>query len=142
METLVLNLTKANEAYRNGLALQMTDEEYDAGMEELSKKVPNHPLLKKVRAAPSQQKDKKTVVMPYYLGSLNKAKVADDLTKWTKARHGIYVVSEKLDGISGLWNPTQKKLYLSGDDNTGLDVSAWLTHMALSPTGIVSNDIP
>lgn len=144
MEALVSKLTKANEAYRNGLALQMTDEEYDAGMEELSKKVPNHPLLKKVRAAPAQQKDKKTVTMPYYLGSLNKAKVADDLIKWTKARQGqclgIYVVSEKLDGISGLWNPTQKKLYLSGDDNTGLDVSAWLTHMSLSPTGKVSND--
>ena len=46
MEKLVQQLTKANEAYRNGLSLTMTDEEYDAGLEELAKKVPNHPFLK------------------------------------------------------------------------------------------------
>jgi NAD-dependent DNA ligase len=137
MEVLVARLTKANDAYRNGLTLQMTDEEYDAGIEELQKRVPNHPLLKKVRAPPLQSK---TVTMPYYLGSLNKAKVAEDLLKWTKAKQN-YVVSEKLDGISGLWNPTLKRLYLSGDDNTGLDVSAWLTHMSLSPSSLAS-DIP
>ena len=91
MEVLVARLTKANDAYRNGLTLQMTDEEYDAGIEELQKRVPNHPLLKKVRAPPLQSK---TVTMPYYLGSLNKAKVAEDLLKWTKAKQN-YVVSEK-----------------------------------------------
>lgn len=142
MEVLVSNLTKANEAYRNGQPLHMTDEEYDAGMEELSKKVPNHPLLTRVRATPVS-KTNKIVTMPYYLGSLNKAKVADDLKKWAKKveSYGSYLVSEKLDGISGLWNPTQKKLYLSGDDNTGLDVSAWLTYMSLSPKA-VSSDVP
>ena len=141
MEALVSRLTMANEAYRNGLALQMTDEEYDAGIEELSKKVPNHPILNRVRASPISTS--KIVTMPYYLGSLNKAKVADDLKKWSKkvVSHGPYVVSEKLDGISGLWNPTQKKLYLSGDDNTGLDVSAWLTYMSLSPTKL-AHDVP
>jgi len=72
MEVLVARLTKANEAYRNGLTLQMTDEEYDAGIEELQKKVPNHPLLKKVRAPPLHVN--KTVTMPYYLGSLDKDK--------------------------------------------------------------------
>ena len=138
MELLVARLTKANDAYRNGLAILMTDEEYDAGIDELQKKVPNHPLLKKTRAPPSQIS--KTVPMPYYLGSLNKAKVAEELLKWTKAKQN-YVVSEKLDGISGLWNPTLKKLYLSGDDNTGLDVSAWLAYMSLSKT-YVADDIP
>lgn len=140
LATLVLSLTRANDAYRNGRPLIMTDEEYDAGMEELAKKVPNHPLLKKVRAEPVSGR---TVKMPYYLGSLDKAKVSDELSKWLNkcAKDSTYVVSEKLDGISGLWNPVGKKLYLSGDDNTGLDVSAWLDHVSVSETHM-SDDIP
>lgn len=141
MDILVQSLTKANEAYRNGLTITMTDEEYDAGVELLAKQVPNHPFLKKLRAAPTAAAASKTVTMPYYLGSLNKAKVADDLTKWTKSAAAPYVVSEKLDGISGLWSPAQKKLYLSGDDNKGLDVSSWLSHMSLSPSSLAT-DIP
>lgn len=140
MDILVSRLTKANNAYRNGLTLLMTDEEYDAGMDELARHVPNHPLLKKTRAAPITTQ--KTVKMPYYLGSLNKAKVADDLTKWLQKTTLPYCVSEKLDGISGLWNPAESKLYLSGDDNTGLDVSAWLKYMSLSPKGEIADDIP
>ena len=82
MDVLVNQLTRANEAYRNGQALVMTDEEYDAGMELLASKVPNHPLLKLVRAPPSGRGA--TVKMPFYLGSLDKAKVAEDLLKWVK----------------------------------------------------------
>ena len=139
MDILVQQLMKANEAYRNGHTLLMTDEEYDAGIDTLSKKVPNHPFLKAVRAKPTVQN--RIVTMPYYLGSLNKAKVADDLTRWLNKSEGPYIVSEKLDGISGLWNPTLKKLYLSGDDNKGLDVSPWLQYMSLSRSSLAT-DIP
>lgn len=130
MDILVAKLTKANEAYRNGQPLLMTDEEYDADMKYLASKVPHHPLLKKVRAAPTAPANggKGTIVkMPVYLGSLDKAKVADELDKWTKKTPSdAYVVSDKLDGITSLWNPRGAKLYLSGDDDSGLDVSAWL----------------
>lgn len=134
MEYLISRLTTANQAYRNGAPLLMTDDEYDAGMDELASKSPQHPLLKQVRAAPEGGK---TVKMPYYLGSLDKAKTEEELLKWTKKSGSLFVVSEKLDGISGLWNPAESKLYLSGDDNMGLDVSAWLNHMSLSPTASV-----
>jgi NAD-dependent DNA ligase len=130
MDILVSSLTKANEAYRNGQPLLMTDEEYDAGMELLASKVPHHPLLKKVRAAPTPlaKGGRGTIVkMPFYLGSLDKAKVADELDKWTKKTPSdAYVISDKLDGITSLWSPSKAKLYLSGDDDSGLDVSAWL----------------
>ena len=132
MDTLISRLTKANEAYRNGQSLLMTDDEYDAGLEQLKKVQPNHPLLTQVRAAPSGDKAK-VVRMPFYLGSLDKAKTSDELGKWTKKSKGPYVVSEKLDGISGLWNPHKRSLYLSGDDNMGVDVSPWLQHISLSP---------
>jgi NAD-dependent DNA ligase len=139
MDTLVSRLTKANDAYRNGQTLLMTDDEYDAGLEQLKKLNPNHPLLKQVRAAPSEKS--KVVRMPFYLGSLDKAKTAEELGKWTKKSKGPYIVSEKLDGISGLWNPHAKNLYLSGDDNMGVDVSQWLQHISLSPKTL-DTDIP
>ena len=139
MDTLISRLTAANNAYRNGQSLLMTDDEYDAGLEQLKKVQPNHPLLTQVRAAPSDKA--KVVRMPFYLGSLDKAKTPDELAKWTKKSKGPYVVSEKLDGISGLWNPGAKNLYLSGDDNMGVDVSPWLQHISLSPKTL-SKDIP
>jgi len=140
MDALILRLTKANEAYRNGQPLLMTDDEYDAALEELSKNQPNHPLLKKVRAPPSSENGK-IVRMPFYLGSLDKAKTSEELLKWSNKNKGSYVVSEKLDGISGLWNPSMKSLYLSGDDNMGVDVSAWLPYLSLSPSTL-SKEIP
>ena len=139
MDALVMRLTEANEAYRNGSTLLMTDDEYDAGLEQLKSMNPKHPFLKKVRAKPSEKG--KMVQMPYYLGSLDKAKTQEELEKWTKKHSVNFVISEKLDGISGLWNPFKKQLYLSGDDNTGLDVSAWLPYISLSPTRL-SSEIP
>ena len=135
MDALVLKLTKANEAYRNGQALLMTDDEYDAALEKLAKLNPQHPFLKQVRAAPNKV-EAKLVRMPFYLGSLDKAKVADELEKWTRKapKASTFVVAEKLDGISGLWNPAAKNLYLSGDDNMGVDVSPWLHHISLTDT--------
>jgi NAD-dependent DNA ligase len=109
----------------------MTDDEYDAGLEQLKKLNPQHPLLTQVRATPSEKA--KVVRMPFYLGSLDKAKTSEELGKWSAKHKGPYIVSEKLDGISGLWNPAAKNLYLSGDDNMGVDVSQWLQHISLSP---------
>ena len=139
MDALVSRLTAANNAYRNGQTLLMTDDEYDRGLDELKTLQPNHPLLTQVRAAPSDKA--KVVRMPFYLGSLDKAKTSDELGKWSSKHKGPYVVSEKLDGISGLWNPHTRSLYLSGDDNMGVDVSAWLQHISLSPR-VLSKEIP
>ena len=135
MDTLVLKLTKANEAYRNGQALLMTDDEYDAALEQLAKLNPKHPFLKQVRAAPNITAAK-VVRMPFYLGSLDKAKVAEELEKWIRKmpKASTFLVAEKLDGISGLWNPASRNLYLSGDDNMGVDVSPWLQHISLTDT--------
>ena len=44
LEALVKRLTAANIAYRNTEKLLMTDEEYDEGLEALSKMATNHPL--------------------------------------------------------------------------------------------------
>jgi NAD-dependent DNA ligase len=112
----------------------MTDDEYDAAMELLASMEPNHPLLTKVRITP---KGGVMVKMPYYLGSLDKVKQADELGKWLKkTTETDFLISEKLDGISGLWNPAKSNLYLSGDDNMGLDVSAWLPYISKAASGL------
>ena len=87
MDTLISRLTKANDAYRNGQSLLMTDDEYDNGLEQLKKFQPNHPLLNQVRAAPSSENGK-IVRMPFYLGSLDKAKTSEELGKWTSKHKG------------------------------------------------------
>ena len=140
MDTLIPKLMKANEAYRNGKPLLMTDEEYDAGLETLAKLDPSHTLLKTTRG-PIVNTEGTVVRMPYYLGSLDKAKTVEELVKWTKkSADKSYTVSEKLDGISGLFNPGLRKLYLSGDDNMGLDVSAWIPYISKGPR-ILDRDI-
>ena len=92
MDALISKLTKANEAYRNGATLLMTDDEYDAGLEKLKKVQPDHPLLKQVRAAPAPSE--KVIRMPFYLGSLDKAKTAEELGKWSKKHSGPFLISE------------------------------------------------
>ena len=136
MDTLVLRLQRANEAYRAGKPLLMTDDEYDAALEELRQMDSNHPFLRQIRAAP--QILDKVVRMPFYLGSLDKAKTSEELGKWAKKIQGPFHIAEKLDGISGLWNPKSKKLYLSGDDNMGVDVSPWLRYISLSPSTLLT----
>jgi NAD-dependent DNA ligase len=140
MDTLVANLEKANDNYRNGLPLLMTDEEYDAALDLLAKTSPSHSLLKTTRGAITN-KNGTVVKMPYYLGSLDKAKTPEELAKWCKkVKDTTFIVSEKLDGISGLFNPCLKRLYLSGDDNTGLDVSAWIPYIKKGPA-VLDSDI-
>jgi NAD-dependent DNA ligase len=138
MDALVLKLQKANDAYRAGKPLLMTDDEYDTGLDELRKMDSSHPFLRQIRAAPPQALDQKVVRMPFYLGSLDKAKVSDELDKWVRKIQGPFLLAEKLDGISGLWNPYTKKLYLSGDDNMGVDVSPWLRYISLCKTKLQS----
>jgi len=134
MDALILRLKEANDAYRAGKPLLMTDDEYDNALDELRQMDSSHPFLRQIRATPPQTLVEKVVRMPFYLGSLDKAKTQEELEKWVKKVQGPFLIAEKLDGISGLWNPHNKKLYLSGDDNMGVDVSPWLRYISLTPT--------
>ena len=127
--SLVKHLKEANEAYRNGMPLLMTDAEYDRALKRLEELKPDHPFLKEVRGALTGSH---VITMPYYLGSLDKAQTSEELGKWLSKHKDSYVLSEKLDGISALLNPGNGLLYLSGDKMSGLDVSAWLPYMDIS----------
>ena len=135
MQSLVQKLIAANEAYRNGANLLMTDDEYDEGIEMLARVDPNHPLLFQVGATVGQDQAGKATKLPHRMASLDKAKVQEDLAKFIKRQpdvaHQGFVLSEKLDGISGLWSPWKGKLYLRGNGIVGVDVSNYLPHLQL-----------
>jgi DNA ligase (NAD+) len=133
METLVTRLAAASHAYHNGLPLLMTDAEYDAAVEQLTKEKPDHPFLQQV-GAPVALGDE--VALPIPLPSLNKIKAEDDtLDKWlTRNPATQYHLSAKLDGVSALWLPASRKLYTRGDGMRGRDISAFVPYFSGFPS--------
>jgi NAD-dependent DNA ligase len=72
--------------------------------------------------------------LPYQMWSMDKIKPDTDvLTKWTKKFKGPYVISCKVDGVSGLYTTEgpEPKLYTRGDGTTGQDVSHIIPYLKL-----------
>lgn len=123
---LASRLAAAAHAYHNGLALIMTDDEFDAGVDQLRAAAPTHPFLAQV-GAPITAGDE--VALPLPLPSLNKIKPDGSLEKWlAKWAAASYHVSAKLDGCSALWYPATGRLYTRGDGMRGRDISAFAPH--------------
>lgn len=127
-DTIVARLQAASHAYHNGLALLMTDAEYDAAIERLTELDPTNPFLTTV-GAPVAAGDE--VPLPIPLPSLNKIKAGDgSLPKWLgKFGAPTYHISVKLDGCSALWLPAAGKLYTRGDGMRGRDISALVPYL-------------
>lgn len=112
----------ANDSYYNTDKQLMSDEEYDLLKDELMKRKPDHKLLKDIG---SKVHSKKKVELPYHMGSMDKIKPGKQLVeKWIKKYKGPYVVSDKLDGTSGLLVLPDKKLYTRGNGKVGTDISS------------------
>jgi len=112
---------RANTAYYNESPI-MTDNEYDIIKEQLERKYPQSEVLKEVGAP--VKKDK--VVLPYEMASMDKIKPdTGALLQWTGKYKGPYVLSCKLDGVSGLYSTDgpEPKLYTRGNGTIGQDVS-------------------
>ena len=78
------------------------------------------------------------VDLPYYMGSLSKIKgvtAEKKLSSWCEKYPGSYIVSDKVDGNSGLYivthtkNTTTRTLYTRGDGEEGTDVSHLLKYL-------------
>lgn len=99
------------------------DNVYDLLRETLETRDPGNKFLKEVGAT-IISKDK--VNLPYPMGSLNKIKPdSGTLDKWLKEYKGPYILSDKLDGISGQLYKKDGifKLYTRGDVVTGQDIT-------------------
>ena len=125
MDTLVEKLQKANWAYHNDTPI-MTDDEYDRGLEELRRISPSHPFLSLIGAPVS-----KGVILPFIMGSQEKARTAEDMSRWMKRQSSKHFIGmDKLDGLSALY--TGKRLYLRGDGVKGVDISSLIPVLGLS----------
>jgi len=124
-------LTQANDVYYNTKQSLMTDNEFDILKEYVEKTYPKNPVLEKI-GAPVATKNK--VRLPYSMPSMDKIKPdTNALANWMQKYKGPYVLSCKLDGVSGMYT-TEKgasKLYTRGDGTIGQDISHLLPRLNL-----------
>jgi len=126
---LMQMITQANEAYYNESPV-MSDDLFDIVKEYAERMYPNNPVLKEI-GAPVQ---KGKVKLPYNMPSMNKIKPdTEALSKWQRTYKGPYVLSAKLDGVSGLYVYKNGKyaLYTRGDGTYGQDISHMIPYMKL-----------
>ena len=133
-------LVVANSNYYNEKGGLMTDNEYDIVKEYIESKYPTNEIVNQI-GAPILDNVKNKVKLPYEMWSMDKIKPdTNALSKWKNTYKGPYVLSCKLDGVSGLYStegPTPK-LYTRGDGKVGQDISFLIPHLKLpKKNGIV-----
>lgn len=131
-EQLVAILRESNKAYYNEKPF-MTDTEYDIIKEFLESKYPTNEEIYLVGAPVEKNK----VTLPYFMGSMDKIKPdTGALISWMKKFNGPYILSCKLDGVSGLYTTegVVPKLYTRGDGKVGQDVSHLIPYLRLPKT--------
>ena len=125
-------LKELNDAYYNEQPF-LTDNEYDIVKEYIEHKYPSNQVLKDIGAPVERNK----VTLPYEMWSMDKIKPdTNALTNWMAKYSGPYVLSCKLDGVSGLYTTENKepKLYTRGNGKIGQDISHLIPHLRLPKT--------
>jgi len=115
-------LLKSNEVYYNTKTALMTDNQYDILKEYIERKYPKNQAIQQVGAPVEKNK----VKLPYEMASMDKIKPdSNALPNWLKKYTGPYLLSCKLDGVSGMYSTEgdTPKLYTRGDGKIGQDVS-------------------
>lgn len=124
-------VAKSSAAFFNGEPIKgFSDDLYDHVKERLEEIDPENPALQEVGAVILE--DKVKVELPYWMGSMDKIKAdAAVLARFAAKYAGPYVVTEKLDGISGLvyWKNGQLNLYTRGDGKVGQDISHMMKYI-------------
>jgi NAD-dependent DNA ligase len=129
----------ASEAYYNSNSPIMNDNQYDLLVDELKKRNPNHSVLKKIGA---RIHSKKKVNLPFHMGSMDKIKPDTGmLDKWINKFSGPYLLSDKLDGASGLLILPDNKLYTRGNGTVGTDISSIIPYINGIPKYILKKQI-
>lgn len=122
----------ANAKYYNQTPI-MTDNQYDIIKEYIEQKYPNNVAITEIGAEVERNK----VKLPYEMASMDKIKPdTNALASWMSKFRGPYVLSCKLDGVSGLYTTkgTTPKLYTRGNGKVGQDVSHLIPFLRLPKT--------
>ena len=122
-------IDEANKAFHFNKTPIMSDNEYDILKDYLENKFPESEILKEV-GTPIIEKNK--VALPYEMASMDKIKPdTGALVAWKKKFAGPYVLSCKLDGVSGMYSTEGgvPKLYTRGNGKVGQDVSHLIPYL-------------
>lgn len=134
-EEIVLSniLNKANDLYYNSNSELITDSVYDTLLDIFKQRFPNNNLLKTI-GAPINSNEK--VKLKYHMGSMDKIKEKKQIKNFIE-RNGYneYIITDKLDGISGLllYNNGKIYLYSRGDGTYGKDISYLVPYIKTIP---------
>ena len=123
-------ITVANEQYYNTKKPIASDAEYDIIVEYMERIYPNNLVLEGVGA----KVEKNKVTLPYEMASMDKIKPdTGALQSWKTKYKGPYILSCKLDGVSGLYTTEGEtaKLYTRGDGKVGQDITHLLKVLKL-----------
>ena len=123
-------LEEANQTFFNNVSV-LTDSEYDIVKEYMETTYTSNKMVKEIGATVV---DKNKVKLPYYMGSMDKIKPdTNAIDKWKQKYSGPYVISAKLDGVSGLYSTENedRKLYTRGDGKVGQDISYLIPYLRL-----------
>ena len=107
----------------------LTDSQYDILFDYIKE---NYPDLIEVGSSVKRKK----VSLPVYMGSMNKLK-ENNIENWKKKYKGPYLISTKVDGISGLYDSKNQKLYTRGNGKEGQDISNLIKALHLPNIGDV-----
>ena len=122
----------SNSKYYNDTPI-MTDNQFDIIKEFILKKYPNNTIIGEIGAEVERNK----VLLPYEMPSMDKIKPdTSALNKWVTNFKGPYLLSCKLDGVSGLYTTEgdTPKLYTRGNGKVGQDVSHLIPYLRLPKT--------
>ncbi len=125
-------IKKANQEYYCNNKSIMTDNEYDSLIEFFKKKFPNNNIVNEGHTKCIITKNK--VKLPYEMWSMDKIKPdSKALDNWISKFKGPYILSCKLDGVSGLYTTEGDvpKLYTRGNGIIGQDVSHLIPFLKL-----------
>jgi len=117
-------LLNSNYYYYNTTTPLMSDNEYDIIKEYIQTKYPKNEALTQIGAPILAKKNK--VTLPYNMPSMDKIKPdTNALSSWKQKYSGPYLISCKLDGVSGMYTTEgdTPKLYTRGDGTVGQDIS-------------------
>ena len=132
-KNIAIMIDEATKAYYNDTPL-ISDNEFDIIQEYMKKNYPKNKILAQI-GAPIEDKHK--VKLPYHMASMDKIKPdTNALPKWKLKYKGPYVLSAKLDGISGLYSTEngEEKLYTRGNGSIGQDISHLIPYLRLPKT--------
>jgi len=122
-------LLYTNDMYFNHCPV-LTDSEYDIMKDYVLNRFPSGKHEEIIGSEPTGNNNK--CALPYEMYSMNKIKSdTNALLKWTQEYSGPYIVSCKLDGVSGLYvsEGEKRELYTRGNGKIGQNVSHLIPYL-------------